>query len=235
MCPVSQVRASGTSVVLRAHRQHPILCSTRSPAIFAHVHEKRPSLLNLFLPFHSGIDLFKFSGKRRERVLRSAFSRSISPGTPIFANRFREAEFRYQRKALRTLSSNGRSAWFQGWIPNFLRSKKQCARSACQQCCRFESTVLACLSERCSIEHRAPEEPPLLRPGDDALLERRTTGAGPAKPAPVRPQVAAVPPCRRDQTPAAAASSPWSPQRFGPDSACRPSRPSARCTACRPL
>jgi hypothetical protein len=53
----------------------------------------------LFLPVHSGIDLFKFSGKRRERVLRSAFSRSISPVTPIFANPFREAEFRYQRKS----------------------------------------------------------------------------------------------------------------------------------------
>jgi hypothetical protein len=53
----------------------------------------------LCLPVHSGIDLFKFSGKRRERVLRSAFSRSISPVTPIFANPFREAEFRYQRKS----------------------------------------------------------------------------------------------------------------------------------------
>jgi hypothetical protein len=51
------------------------------------------------LPFHSGIDLFKFSGKRRERVLCSAFSRSISPVTQIFANPFRESEFRYQRKS----------------------------------------------------------------------------------------------------------------------------------------
>ena len=32
-------------------------------------------------------------------MLRSTFSRSRSPVTPIFANPFREAEFRYQRKS----------------------------------------------------------------------------------------------------------------------------------------
>ena len=32
-------------------------------------------------------------------MLRSAFSRSISPVTPIFANPFGETEFRYQRKS----------------------------------------------------------------------------------------------------------------------------------------
>jgi hypothetical protein len=31
-------------------------------------------------------------------VLPNAFSRSKSPVTPIFANRFREADFRYRRK-----------------------------------------------------------------------------------------------------------------------------------------
>jgi len=55
------------------------------------------------LPFHPGINLFKFSGKRRGRVLRSAFSRSISPATPIFANPFREVEFRSQRKSSNTI------------------------------------------------------------------------------------------------------------------------------------
>jgi len=36
-------------------------------------------------------------------VLRSAFSRSISPATPIFANPFREVEFRSQRKSSNTI------------------------------------------------------------------------------------------------------------------------------------